>query len=51
MDMDDMNIDDMNMDDDSTSEMTMTFASWSAYKLKILFDSWDVETKWEFALR
>lgn len=44
-------MDDMAMDDGSSMSMTMTFSSWSAYKLKILFDSWNVDTKWEFALR
>ena len=39
------------MDDGNNSEMTMTFTSWSVYKLQILFDSWNVDTKWEFALR
>ena len=41
----------MAMDDGNSSEMTMTFTSWSVYKLQILFDSWNVDTKWEFALR
>ena len=44
-------MDDMVMDDGNNSEMTMTFTSWSVYKLQILFDSWNVDTKWEFALR
>ena len=29
--------------------MTMTFTPWTDYKLKIVFDSWDVTTKWQFA--
>ncbi len=30
--------------------MVMTFGSWSDYQLKLLFDSWDITTKWQFAL-
>ena len=50
----------MNMNDDMASNgdmdgmdgmsMVMTFGSWSDYQLKLLFDSWDITTKWQFAL-
>lgn len=38
----------MKMDDDM--DMVMTFSDFSQYKLKILFDDWDVQTKWQFLL-
>ena len=31
-------------------EMVMTFSDWDAYQLKLLFRSWDIEEKWQFAL-
>lgn len=37
----------MDMDDDG---MRMTFASWSSYQLKIIFNSWNVTTRWEFVI-
>ncbi len=37
---------DMNMD----MTMVMTFSDWSTYQLKILFDSWNVTKRWQFAL-
>ena len=40
----------MDSTDDATATMSMTFDSWSVYKLKLLFDGWDVSTQWEFAL-
>ena len=44
----------MNMDDDMDMDMdggmVMTFSDFSQYKLKILFDDWDVQTKWQFLL-
>ena len=39
----------MMMDDDGSS-MAMTFSSGSSYKLKLLFSSWDITEKWQFAL-
>ena len=52
MDMDDnsgMAADDMGgMDMDMS--MVMTFTSWSDYQLKIVWDGWDVQTQWQFAL-
>ena len=40
----------MDSTDDATATMSMTFDSWSVYKLKLLFDGWDVQTQWEFGL-
>ena len=31
-------------------EMVMTFGDWRDYQLKIVFDGWDVQTKFQFAL-
>jgi hypothetical protein len=38
------------MDMDMDMSMVMTFQSWSSYQLQILFDSWNVTTKGQFAL-
>ena len=46
MHMDDM----MDMDMDMDMSMVMTFGDFSDYKLKLLFDAWDIEEKWQFAL-
>lgn len=42
----------MDMDDNSAMEMTMvmTFGSWSDYQTKLIFNAWDITTKWEFAI-
>ena len=40
----------MVMDDGMSGGMTMTFLPWETYKTSILFTSWKVQTKWEFAL-
>lgn len=40
----------LNMMDDTTSSMPMTFDGWNTYKTTLLFDGWDIETKWEFSL-
>jgi hypothetical protein len=41
----------MQMDDDMKMEMMpMTFGKFSDYKLKLLFVSWDIQEKWQFAL-
>jgi hypothetical protein len=42
----------MDMDDGGMSMpmMSMTFSSWSTYKLQIIFSSWDVKTQGQFAL-
>lgn len=41
----------MDMTDDTSSmSMTSTFQSWSSYQTKILWDGWDIQTQWEFAL-
>ena len=46
-----MEMDDgMVMDDDMSGGMTMTFLPWETYKTSILFTTWKVQTKWEFAL-
>ena len=46
-----MEMDDgMVMDDGMSGGMTMTFLPWETYKTSILFTSWKVQTKWEFAL-
>ncbi len=37
-------------DDMGCMSMVMTFSDFSQYKLKILFDNWDVQTKWQFLL-
>ena len=42
--------DGMVMDDGMSGGMTMTFLPWETYKTSILFTSWKVQTKWEFAL-
>ena len=35
---------------DMGMEMVMTFGKWSDYQLKIVFNGWDVQEKWQFAL-
>ena len=30
-------------------EMVMTFSDWDSYQLKLLFRSWDIQEKWQFA--
>jgi len=63
MDMDDTMMDDMHMHDDHmhmddemdmdmdmNMEMTMTFQDWDEYKVTILWDSWEVKEKWQYAL-
>lgn len=30
-------------------DMVMTFQSWSSYQLQIVFEHWNVTTKWQFA--
>eukprot|EP01031_Cornospumella_fuschlensis_P039637 gene39637-48255_t len=41
----------MQMDDNmGMGMMPMTFGQWSDYKLKLLFESWDIKEKWQFAL-
>ena len=44
----------MDMGDDngdmSGMMMVMTFGSWSDYQLKLLFESWDIKNRWQFAL-
>jgi hypothetical protein len=32
------------------TDMVMTFGDWDDYKLKLLFEGWDIEEKWQFAL-
>ena len=34
----------------SKNMMVMTFGDWSDYRLKLLFDSWNIEEKWQFLL-
>lgn len=36
--------------DDASSQFSMTFSSWSIYKLQFLFLSWDIQTPWQFTL-
>lgn len=45
--MDDMAMDDMNMNDMS---MAMTFGKMSQYKVKILFDDWNIKHQWQYVL-
>jgi len=49
----------MDMTDDKSMDMggmgmgmgmTMTFTSWADYQLKVVFDWWDITTKWQFAI-
>jgi hypothetical protein len=45
----------MDMTDDKSMDMggmgmTMTFTSWTDYQLKVVFDWWDITTKWQFAI-
>lgn len=40
---------DMHMDG-MTMAMPMTFGKLSDYKLKLLFEWWDIQEKWQFAL-
>ena len=55
---DDMHHDHMNhtdddmhhMDMDMDMEMVMTFQDWDEYKVTILWDSWEVKEKWQYAL-
>jgi hypothetical protein len=50
MSMDDMSMDDMSMGDMSMGSMYMTFQSWDTYKVTVVFDSWDIEDKWQYVL-
>ena len=40
----------MGMSMDMNMEMVMTFRPWNEYQLKLLFDSWNIEEKWQFGL-
>mmetsp|Transcript_36055 Transcript_36055/g.36742 ORF Transcript_36055/g.36742 Transcript_36055/m.36742 type:complete len:162 (-) Transcript_36055:210-695(-) len=40
----------MKMNNEMHMMMPMTFTSFTDYKLKLLFDSWDIQTKWQFFL-